>query len=78
LTAFLCQLTASVRTAMAYAFLALGFFYILRAPGDMNPDMELLVLISPLGLPLRTEAFIFTIRGMLMRLRIEVNFPLCQ
>jgi len=58
LTALFSQLTASARTAMGYSFLALGLSYMLRAPGDMNPDMEILALISPLGLPLRTEAYI--------------------
>jgi len=57
LTAFFSQLSASSRTAMGYAFMALGFFFLLRAPGDMNPDMEILALISPLGLPLRTAAY---------------------
>jgi len=57
LTAFFSQLSASARTAMGYSLLALGFFFILRAPGDMNPDMEILALISPLGLPLRTAAY---------------------
>jgi ABC-2 type transport system permease protein len=56
-TALFCQLTASARTAMAFSFLALGVFYMLRAPGDMDPDMEILALISPLGLPLRTAAY---------------------
>ena len=58
LAALFSQLTASARTAMGYSFLALGLSYMLRAPGDMNPDMEILALISPLGLPLRTEAYI--------------------
>jgi ABC-2 type transport system permease protein len=57
ITALFCQLTASARTAMGFSFLALGVFYMLRAPGDMNPDMEILALISPLGLPLRTAAY---------------------
>jgi len=56
-TALFSQLSASSRTAMGYSFLALGIFFMLRAPGDMNPDMEILALISPMGLPLRTAAY---------------------
>jgi len=58
LTALICQLTASARTAMGYSFMAMGVFFMLRAPGDMNTEMEILALISPLGLPLRTMAYI--------------------
>ena len=57
-TALFAQLTASARTASGYAFLATGFFYMLRAPGDMDAEMEILALLSPLGLLLRTEAYI--------------------
>jgi ABC-2 type transport system permease protein len=57
-TALFAQLTASARTALSYSFLALGVFFMLRAPGDMNPEMEILALISPMGLPLRTAAYI--------------------
>ncbi|MCL2364017.1 MAG: ABC transporter permease [Defluviitaleaceae bacterium] len=57
-TALFAQLTASSRTAMGYAFMALGIFFLLRAPGDMDPNMEILALISPMGLLLRTQAYI--------------------
>jgi len=57
-TALFAQLTASSRTAMGYAFLALGVLFMLRAAGDMNPDMEIIALISPMGLLLRTQAYI--------------------
>jgi len=57
-TALFAQLTASARTVLGYSFLALGVFFMLRAPGDMNPEMEILALISPMGLPLRTAAYI--------------------
>ncbi|MCL2664508.1 MAG: hypothetical protein FWE82_02750 [Defluviitaleaceae bacterium] len=58
LAALFCQLSSSSRGATGYSFMALGFLYLLRAPGDMNPDMEILARISPLGLALRTEAYI--------------------
>ena len=51
------QLSSNSRGAMGYSFAALGFFYLLRAPGDMNPDLEILSRISPLGLVLRTQAY---------------------
>jgi len=51
------QLSSNSRGAMGYSFAMLGFFYLLRAPGDMNPDLEILSRISPLGLVLRTQAF---------------------
>ena len=57
LTALFCQLSPSSRGSIGYTFGLLGFFYLLRAPGDLNPDMEVLSLISPLGLVLRTEAY---------------------
>jgi ABC-2 type transport system permease protein len=57
IAALFCQLSASSRGAMGYAFGALAFFYLLRAPGDMNAEMEILALISPLGLVLRTQAY---------------------
>jgi len=57
LTALFCQLSAITRSVMAYAFVALMLLYLLRAPGDMNPDMEWLSLISPLGLVMRTQVF---------------------
>jgi len=58
IAALFAQLTASARAATGYSFMALGAFYLLRAAGDMNPDMEILSLISPLGLNLRTQALI--------------------
>jgi len=33
-------------------------FFRMRAPGDMNPDLVLLSYLSPMGLPLYTEAYI--------------------
>ncbi|MCL2187624.1 MAG: hypothetical protein FWC16_05680 [Defluviitaleaceae bacterium] len=57
-TVLFAQLTASARTAMGYAFLTLGVFFFLRAPGDIDAEWEILALISPMGLLLRTEAYI--------------------
>ena len=57
-TALFAQLTASSRTALGYAFMALGVLFILRAPGDMNPDIEIVALLSPMGMLLRTQAYI--------------------
>ena len=51
------QLSSNSRGAMGYSFAVLGFFYLLRAPGDMNPDLEILSRISPLGLVLRTQTY---------------------
>jgi len=51
------QLSSNSRGAMGFSFAVIGFFYLLRAPGDMNPDLEFLSRISPLGLVLRTQAY---------------------
>ena len=56
-TALFCQLLPSSRAATGYSFALLGFFYLLRAPGDLNPEMEIIALVSPLGLVLRTQAY---------------------
>ncbi|MDR2598951.1 MAG: hypothetical protein LBC73_01585 [Oscillospiraceae bacterium] len=66
--ALFSQLCASSRTAIGSAFGVLGFLYLLRAPGDMQiavengqivtGDSEILSLISPFGLILRTEAYV--------------------
>jgi ABC-2 type transport system permease protein len=58
ITALFTQLSASSRGAIGYSFAILGIMYVLRAPGDMNPDLEWLSLISPLGLVLRTKAYV--------------------
>jgi ABC-2 type transport system permease protein len=57
LAAIFSQLSASARGATGYSFMALAVFYLMRAPGDMNADMEILSLISPLGLILRAQAY---------------------
>ncbi|MDR2571579.1 MAG: hypothetical protein LBD23_14980 [Oscillospiraceae bacterium] len=57
IAALFSQLSSNSRGAMGYAFGALAILYFLRAPGDMNADMEILALISPLGLVLRTQAY---------------------
>jgi len=66
--ALFSQLSSSSRGAIGYSFAALGFFYLLRAPGDMEirfvsgvavtGNMEVLSLISPLGLLLRAKPYV--------------------
>jgi ABC-2 type transport system permease protein len=55
--ALFSQLSSSSRGATGYSFMVLAVFYLMRAPGDMNADMEILSLISPMGLLLRTQAY---------------------
>lgn len=55
-TAFFAQLSSNNRTVLSYAFAFLGGMYLLRAVGDMN--LEVLSIISPLGLGFRTEVFV--------------------
>lgn len=55
-TAVFCQLTANNRTALSLSFLAMIVLYLLRAIGDIGT--EILSLLSPLGLILRTEVFV--------------------
>jgi len=57
IAALFAQLSSNSRGAMGYSFGILAFFYLLRAPGDMNPDMEILAYISPLGLMYRTQPY---------------------
>jgi len=58
IAALFAQLSSSARGAISYSFIALAVFYMLRAPGDANVDLEFVSLLSPLGLVLRTQAFI--------------------
>jgi len=68
ITALFCQLSSSSRGATGYSFAVLGLFYLMRAPGDMEIQVvsgeiitgnaEILSLISPLGLILRTQAYV--------------------
>ncbi len=55
-TAIFCQLCANPRTAQALSFTFLVVAYMVRAMGDM--ESELLACISPLGLILRTKAYV--------------------
>ena len=57
IAAVFSQLSSSSRSAAGYSFIALAFIYLLRALGDMNSDMEILALVSPLGLVMRTKAY---------------------
>ena len=56
LSALLSQFSHSTRAVTGYAFIVLIASYLLRAVGDVTS--EPLSLISPLGLPLRTETFV--------------------
>jgi len=56
-TALFCQLSSSSRGAAGYSFAVMAVFYLLRAPGDMNADLEIFALISPLGLVMRTKTY---------------------
>jgi len=68
IAALFSQLSSSSRSAMGYSFAVLGLLYMLRAPGDMEirvvsgqivtGNMEILSLISPLGLILRTQPYV--------------------
>ena len=58
LTALFCQLSSSSRGAISYSFAALVVFYFMRAAGDINANMEVLTLISPLGLVTRTSPYV--------------------
>lgn len=56
ITLFYSQITISNRTAVGLSFFTLFFFYALRAVGDMYIDV--LSIVSPLGLILKTENFV--------------------
>lgn len=55
-TALFVQLSSSSRGAIGYSFVVLGICYMVRAVGDVSS--EVLSLISPLGLILRTQAYV--------------------
>lgn len=55
-SAIFCQLTANNRTAIGFSFMLMLVLYMMRAVGDIGT--EVLSLISPLGLILRTENFV--------------------
>lgn len=55
-TAIFCQLCANPRTAQSLSFAFLVAAYMVRAMGDMQS--ELLACLSPLGLILRTKAYV--------------------
>jgi len=57
ITALFCQLSSNKSGASGYSFLILGIFYMIRAVGDMQ-GIEVLSCISPLGLALRSQAYI--------------------
>lgn len=55
-TVFIAQLTETSRGAFGFSFSFLGISYLLRAIGDVSS--EVLSLISPLGLILRTQVYV--------------------
>lgn len=55
-TALFVQLTSNARSASAYSLAFMGIAYLVRAAGDVNN--EALARVSPLGLVLRTQAFV--------------------
>ena len=55
-TALFSQLIGSSRGTLGYSFMFLGFFYLLRAIGDVGS--EALALVSPLGIILRSRVFV--------------------
>ncbi|MCL1859802.1 MAG: ABC transporter permease [Oscillospiraceae bacterium] len=57
ITALFCQLSSNKGGATGLSFLILGVFYMIRAVGDMQ-QIEILSCISPLGLALRSQAYI--------------------
>ena len=57
ITAILCQLVSSNRTASGLSLVTLMLAYALRGIGDVG-NIEALALLSPIGLASRTEAFV--------------------
>ena len=57
LAALFSQLSSSARGASALSFLCVGIFYMMRAAGDMDGNNEIVSLISPLGLILRSRFY---------------------
>ena len=55
IAAVFAQLSSSSKGAMGYSLFAMGIFYMMRAVGDVS--MEILSLLSPLGIILRAEAY---------------------
>ena len=56
ITGLLAQLTTNARSTIGYSFAFLIIAYLIRGVGDI--DNEILSLISPLGLILRTEVYV--------------------
>jgi ABC-2 type transport system permease protein len=56
IAAVFSQLSPSSKGAVAYSLFTMGAFYMIRAVGDIG--VEVLSLISPLGLILRSEAYV--------------------
>jgi len=81
ITALFAQLMPTSRATTSYAFLAMGIFYIMRAAGDINA--EVLSLISPLGLMMRTQVYVgnyvwpllilLTVAGIITAIAFKLN-----
>ena len=56
-TAIFAQLTSNAGMASGMSFASIGVFYMIRAAGDMQ-GIEILSCISPLGLVLRSQAYV--------------------
>ena len=71
LAALFAQLSSNSRGALGYSFLSLGFFYMLRAAGDIQN--ETMSLVSPLGLALRAQVFVLDVWWPCVVLLIEAS-----
>ena len=57
IAALFAQLSSNASGASGLSFLSIGVFYMIRAAGDMQGN-EIISCISPLGLVLRTQAYV--------------------
>jgi len=74
IAALFSQLCASSRGAMGYSFAALFLLYLIRTPGDLNADHEIISLINPLGLVLRAQPYIMDYWWPIVVLFIAASF----
>ena len=58
ITALICQLSTITRSVTSYSIGTLVALFVLRAPGDINSNLEWLSRANPAGLFLRTQAYI--------------------
>jgi len=57
IAALFSQITSNASGATGFSFISIGVFYMIRAAGDMQGN-EIISCISPLGLVLRTQAYV--------------------